>query len=158
MYQPEIKRVTWFNRITSRSPLLIYLFSHHLFKIAGIHTTINEHLPLNVPPKLTLYYEFIFLCVCVYICNINLKIEKLIIIPSWKNSLKAMLNLAHLGFVDSSSDSESRSLISSSWWPHGLQSMEFSRPEYWSSSCFLLQGIFPTQGLNPGLPQCRWIL
>ena len=21
-----------------------------------------------------------------------------------------------------------------------------------------LQGIFPTQGLNPGLPQCRWIL
>ena len=22
----------------------------------------------------------------------------------------------------------------------------------------LLQGIFPTQGLNPGLPQCRWIL
>ena len=23
---------------------------------------------------------------------------------------------------------------------------------------FLLQGIFPTQGLNPGLPQCRWIL
>ena len=22
----------------------------------------------------------------------------------------------------------------------------------------LLQGIFPTQGLNPGLPHCRWIL
>ena len=22
----------------------------------------------------------------------------------------------------------------------------------------LLQGIFPTQELNPGLPQCRWIL
>ena len=22
----------------------------------------------------------------------------------------------------------------------------------------LLQGIFPTQGLNPGLPCCRWIL
>ena len=21
----------------------------------------------------------------------------------------------------------------------------------------LLQGIFPTQGLNPGLPHCRWI-
>ena len=28
--------------------------------------------------------------------------------------------------------------------------MEFSRPEYWS--LFLLQGVFPTQGLNPGLP------
>ena len=23
---------------------------------------------------------------------------------------------------------------------------------------FLLQGIFPTQGFNPGLPHCRWIL
>ena len=25
-------------------------------------------------------------------------------------------------------------------------------------SCSLLQGVFPTQGLNPGLPHCRWIL
>ena len=25
-------------------------------------------------------------------------------------------------------------------------------------SCSLLQGIFPTQGSNPGLPCCRWIL
>ena len=25
-------------------------------------------------------------------------------------------------------------------------------------SLFLLQGIFPTQGLNPGLPHCRQIL
>jgi len=25
-------------------------------------------------------------------------------------------------------------------------------------SRFLLQGIFPTQGSNPGLPHCRWIL
>ena len=25
-------------------------------------------------------------------------------------------------------------------------------------SLFLLQGIFPTQGWNPGLPHCRWIL
>ena len=33
--------------------------------------------------------------------------------------------------------------------------MEFSRQEYWSS---LLQGIFPTQGLNPGLPHCGQIL
>ena len=34
--------------------------------------------------------------------------------------------------------------------------MEFSRPEYWSLS--LLQGIFPTQELNSGLPHCRTIL
>ena len=25
-------------------------------------------------------------------------------------------------------------------------------------SLSLLQGIFPTYGLNPGLPHCRWIL
>ena len=25
-------------------------------------------------------------------------------------------------------------------------------------NCSLLQGIFPTQGSNPGLPHCRWIL
>ena len=37
--------------------------------------------------------------------------------------------------------------------------MEFSRPEYWSGySLSLLQGIFPTQGSNPGLPHCRQIL
>ena len=43
--------------------------------------------------------------------------------------------------------------------PHGLYSP-------WSSpgqntgvgSLSLLQGIFPTQGSNPGLPHCRWIL
>ena len=34
--------------------------------------------------------------------------------------------------------------------------MEFSRPEYWSLSLF--QGTFPTIGLNPDLPHCRWIL
>ena len=32
-----------------------------------------------------------------------------------------------------------------------IQSMEISRPEYWSRSLSLLQGIFPTQKLNPGM-------
>ena len=39
--------------------------------------------------------------------------------------------------------------------------MEFSRPEYWSGLPFpwkISRGIFPAQGLNPGLPHCRWIL
>ena len=36
--------------------------------------------------------------------------------------------------------------------------MEFSRPTYWSCSLSLLQGIFPTQASNPGLPLCRQIL
>ena len=49
-------------------------------------------------------------------------------------------------------------------WPHGLQSTKFLCP--WDSpgkkTCVgcpaLLQGNFPTQRLNPGLPHCRWIL
>ena len=36
--------------------------------------------------------------------------------------------------------------------------MEFSRPNTGIGSCSLLQGIFPTQGSNPGLPHCRCIL
>ena len=42
--------------------------------------------------------------------------------------------------------------------PWTIQSMEFSRPEYWSGYPSLLQGIFQTQGSNPGLPHCRQIL
>ena len=34
----------------------------------------------------------------------------------------------------------------------------FSRQEYWSGCHFLPQGIFPTQGLNPGLLHCRQTL
>ena len=35
---------------------------------------------------------------------------------------------------------------------------KFSKLEYWSGSRSLPQRIFPTQGSNPGLPHCRWIL
>ena len=57
------------------------------------------------------------------------------------------------------SESENRSVMSHSLQPHGIYSP-------WNSpgqnigvvSCSLLQGIFPTQGSNPGLPHCRWIL
>ena len=35
---------------------------------------------------------------------------------------------------------------------------DFSGQEYWSGLQALLQGIFPTQGSNSGLPQCRQIL
>ena len=57
------------------------------------------------------------------------------------------------------SESESRSVVYDSLRPHELYSP-------WNSpgqnagvgSHSLLGGIFPTQGLNPGLPHCRWIL
>ena len=37
-------------------------------------------------------------------------------------------------------------------------SMVFSRQKYWSGLPFPSPGIFPTQGLNPGLPHCRQML
>ena len=56
-------------------------------------------------------------------------------------------------------ESKSCSVMSDSLQPHGLYNP-------WNSvgqntgvgSLSHLQGIFPTQGLNPGLPHCRWIL
>ena len=42
--------------------------------------------------------------------------------------------------------------------PWTILSMEISRPEYWRGLPFLFQGIFPTQGSNPGLLHCRRIL
>ena len=48
--------------------------------------------------------------------------------------------------------SENRSITSDSLWPYGiLQNTGVG-------SVSLLQGIFQTQGSNPGLPHCRWIL
>ena len=56
-------------------------------------------------------------------------------------------------------ESESHSVMSNSLWPHGLYSpWNFPGQNTGVSSLCLLQGIFPTQGSNPGLPRCRWIL
>ena len=46
-----------------------------------------------------------------------------------------------------------------SQWPHGLQSPWNSPGQHTGvGSLSLFQGIFPTQGSNPGLSHCRWIL
>ena len=51
-------------------------------------------------------------------------------------------------------------LFATSWTVayHAPPSMEFPRQEYWSWLHFLLQGIFLTQGLNPGLLRYRQML
>ena len=55
--------------------------------------------------------------------------------------------------------SESHSVVSRSLWPHGLYSPWNSPGQNTGvGSLSLLQGIFPTQGLNPGLLHCRRIL
>ena len=55
--------------------------------------------------------------------------------------------------------SESRSVLSDSLQVHGLYSPWISPGQNTGvGSLSLLQRIFPTQGLNPGLLHCRWIL
>ena len=55
--------------------------------------------------------------------------------------------------------SESCSVTSDSLWPHGLYSKWNSPGQNTGvDSLSLLQGIFPTQGSNPGFPHCRGIL
>ena len=57
------------------------------------------------------------------------------------------------------SESESRSVVSNSLRPHGLYSPWNSlHQDTGVGSLSLLQGIFPTQGSNPGIPHCRQIL
>ena len=68
-------------------------------------------------------------------------------------------NLAPGGASGKEWVSESHSVVSASLQPHELYSPRNS-PGHNSGvgSLFLLQGIFPTQGSNPGLPYCRRIL
>ena len=55
--------------------------------------------------------------------------------------------------------SESRSVMSDTLWPHGLYTPWNSPGQNTEvSGHSFLQGIFPTQGWNPGLLHCRWIL
>ena len=54
--------------------------------------------------------------------------------------------------------SESCSVMSDSLWPNRLCSWKSPGQNTGVGSLSLLQGIFPTQGSNPGLPHCRQIL
>ena len=56
------------------------------------------------------------------------------------------------------SESESCSIVSYSLRAHGLYPWNSPGQSTEVGSLSLLQGIFPTQGMNSGLPHCRWIL
>ena len=59
----------------------------------------------------------------------------------------------------SEGESQSCSVMSDPLWHHGLHSPWNSPGQNTGvGSLSLLQAIFPTQGLNPGLLHCRWIL
>ena len=68
-------------------------------------------------------------------------------LPGWRKVLKTL------------SESESRSIAPDSLWSHGLYSPWNSPGQNTGvGSLSLLQGIFPTQGSNPGFPHCNLIL
>ena len=61
-----------------------------------------------------------------------------------------------LAYAHITGELESRAVVSNSL---RMQSVEFSRPEHWGNcSVSRLQGIFPTQGSNLGLPHCGRVL
>ena len=61
--------------------------------------------------------------------------------------------------IERKKESESPSVMSDSLRPHGLYSPWNSPGQNTGvGSLCLLQEIFPTQELKPGLPHCRWIL
>ena len=78
----------------------------------------------------------------------------------WENKVqKTGLPTALVSNKQKVKESESRSVLSNSLWPHGLYSPWNSPGQNTGvGSLSLLQGIFPTQGSNPGLPYCRQIL
>ena len=85
--------------------------------------------PLSSSSSYVYIYTHIHLCVCVCVCIHSW---------NWKN------------------ESESHSVVSSSFWPYGLHSPWTSPGQNTGvGSRSLLQGIFLTQGSNPGLPHCR---
>ena len=69
------------------------------------------------------------------------------------------LNVMDSGQEKSESESVSHLVMPDSLRTHGLYSPQNSLGQNTGvGSLSLLQGIFPTQGLNPGLPHWRWIL
>ena len=68
-----------------------------------------------------------------------------------------LTHILHWLYVED--ESESHLVVSNSLWSHGLHS-PWNSPGHNTrvGSLSLLQGIFPTQGSNPGLSHCRWIL
>ena len=85
-------------------------------------------------------------------CSWRIKRKKI----SWFKKQK--IHLSVIRWIRSE-ESESHSVVSDSLQPHEPYS-PWDSPGQNSEmgSLSLLQGIFPTQGWNPGLPHCSWIL
>ena len=89
-----------------------------------------------------------------YIVEVTSRFKGLDLIECLKNYGQKFITLYR-----KDSESESCSVISDSLWPYGLYSSWNSPGQNTGmGSLSLLQGTFPTQGSNPGLPHYRQIL
>ena len=83
-------------------------------------------------------------------------------IQQWTKNLQfsgRMLYIYLIKYTISENESESHSVVADSLQPHRLYSPWNSPGKNTGVGTHsLLWGIFPTQGSNPGLPHCRWIL
>ena len=83
-------------------------------------------------------------------------------VQSLHHEVNIQLLLGHYAldyFLRQKSESESLSVVADSLWHCGLYSpWNFPGQNTGVGSLSLLQGIFPTQGLNPGLLHCREML
>ena len=84
-------------------------------------------------------------------------ISKMIPLYRWQNwNSDRLRNLPRATWSRYWKWSKSHSVMPSSLWPHGLYSPWNSPGQNTGvGSLSLLQGIFPTQGWSPGLPDCR---
>ena len=81
--------------------------------------------------------------------------------PTKEDTNEEQANSCLIGGIryQTESESENHSVGSDSLRPHGLYNVpNFQGQNTAVGSCSLLQGIFPTQGSNPGIPHCRQIL
>ena len=96
---------------------------------------------------------------CVLLNNINTHVTKRQV--KKQNTPKALCASPPLQHFPFSQKWKWKSLshVPDSLRPHGLYSPQNSPGQNIEvGSCSLLQGMFPTQGSNPGLPHCRGIL
>ena len=121
----------------------------------------NQRSPVNIGEGYVLQH-FVFFpkeSYCIYFCHsifFHLPVDH----EHWPwSDYSSAMQLEELHCLYCVKWSESRSVMSDSLWPHGLYSPWNSPGQNTGvGSLSLLQGIFPTQGSNPGLPHCRWIL
>ena len=99
-----------------------------------------------------------FLSCCCNLLVLTILALQTCLIPSIENTKHKTFSSTHPTFLWSAVKWKSLSCVQLFASPWTIQSVEFSRPEYWSGQPLPSPAIFPTQGLNPGVPHCRRIL